>query len=96
MRTGSTCCRASRSCGRICRVIVMSAQNTFMTAVKAAERGAFEYLPKPFDLKELIAVVARALSREPKEPVKPDEGGERLPLVGRSRRCRKSTACSPA
>ena len=39
------------------RVIVMSAQNTLITAVKAAERGAFEYLPKPFDLKELISVV---------------------------------------
>ncbi len=33
------------------RVIVMSAQNTLMTAVKANERGAFEYLPKPFDLR---------------------------------------------
>ncbi|MCK5167588.1 MAG: response regulator, partial [Rhodospirillaceae bacterium] len=30
------------------RIIVMSAQTTLMTAVKAAERGAFEYLPKPF------------------------------------------------
>ena len=36
------------------RVIVMSAQNTLLTAVKATERGAFEYLPKPFDLKELV------------------------------------------
>src|SRR5262245_25883358 len=43
------------------RVIVMSAQNTLLTAVKATERGAFEYLPKPFDLKELINVVQRAL-----------------------------------
>jgi two-component system nitrogen regulation response regulator GlnG len=33
-------------------IIVMSAQNTFMTAIKASERGAYEYLPKPFDLKE--------------------------------------------
>ena len=47
-------------------VIVMSAQNTFMTAIRASERGAYEYLPKPFDLKELIAIVGRALS-EPKE-----------------------------
>ena len=30
-------------------VIVMSAQNTFMTAIRASERGAYEYLPKPFD-----------------------------------------------
>ncbi len=43
------------------RVIVMSAQNTLLTAVKATERGAFEYLPKPFDLNELISVVRRAL-----------------------------------
>ncbi len=44
------------------RIIVMSAQNTLMTAVKATERGAFEYLPKPFDLRELVNVVQRALS----------------------------------
>ena len=36
-----------------------------MTAVKAAQRGAFEYLPKPFDLKELLAVVGRALAAPP-------------------------------
>ena len=43
------------------RCIVMSAQNTLMTAVRATERGAFEYLPKPFDLNELLSVVKRAL-----------------------------------
>src|SRR5215216_4192250 len=47
-------------------IIVMSAQNTFMTAIRASERGAYDYLPKPFDLKELLAIVGRALS-EPKE-----------------------------
>ena len=31
-------------------IVVMSAQNTFMTAIKASEQGAYEYLPKPFDL----------------------------------------------
>ena len=41
------------------RILVMSAQSTLMTAVKATQRGAFEYLPKPFDLKELLSVVAR-------------------------------------
>src|SRR6201986_368256 len=46
-------------------VIIMSAQNTFMTAIRASERGAYEYLPKPFDLKELPSIVGRALS-EPK------------------------------
>ena len=67
-------------------IIVMSAQNTFMTAIRASERGAYEYLPKPFDLKELIAIVGRALS-EPKarraEPAAAD-AGEAIPLVGRS------------
>src|SRR5580692_4977765 len=47
-------------------IIVMSAQNTFMTAIRASERGAYEYLPKPFDLKELTLIVGRALS-EPKD-----------------------------
>src|SRR6202789_3512956 len=43
-------------------IVVMSAQNTLLTAITAAERGAFEYLPKPFDLKELTSVVQRALA----------------------------------
>jgi len=67
-------------------VIVMSAQNTFMTAIRASERGAYEYLPKPFDLKELIGIVGRALA-EPKERVAsaPDDAEfDSIPLVGRS------------
>ena len=66
-------------------VIVMSAQNTFMTAIRASERGAYEYLPKPFDLKELLAIIQRALSR-PRDVVKPpaDAINEEIPLVGRS------------
>jgi two-component system nitrogen regulation response regulator GlnG len=44
------------------RVIVMSAQNTLLTAVKATQRGAFEYLPKPFDIKDLVGLVRRALA----------------------------------
>ena len=66
-------------------IIVMSAQNTFMTAIKASEGGAYDYLPKPFDLKELIAIVGRALS-EPRTRVARDkvEEMEGMPLVGRS------------
>jgi two-component system nitrogen regulation response regulator GlnG len=69
------------------KVVVMSAQNTLMTAVKATERGAFEYLPKPFDINELISVVQRGLNerariREPGEALAPETDG--LPLIGRS------------
>jgi len=67
-------------------IIVMSAQNTILTAINAAERGAFEYLPKPFDLKVLTSVVQRALAITPKRRDAPpqNEGDERLPLIGRS------------
>ena len=68
------------------RIIVMSAQNTLMTAVKATERGAFEYLPKPFDLRELVSVVERALTAPRNSPALPaeDDVEDQLPLIGRS------------
>ncbi len=69
------------------RVIAMSAQNTLLTAVQAAERGAFEYLPKPFDLNELTNVVNRALTESASDPgAEPvsEEMQEHLPLIGRS------------
>ena len=67
-------------------IIVMSAQNTLMTALTAAEKGAFEYLPKPFDLSQIVSIVGRALS-EPskrKERATVDGDAEELPLIGRS------------
>mgnify|MGYP001577717545 CR=1 FL=1 len=66
-------------------MIVLSAQNTLTTAVRANERGAFEYLPKPFDLDELTGAVASALRRAPGLPdIEGEDGGEALPLIGRS------------
>ncbi|MDX2289623.1 MAG: nitrogen regulation protein NR(I) [Hyphomicrobiaceae bacterium] len=67
-------------------IIVMSAQNTLMTALTAAEKGAFEYLPKPFDLSEVVAIVGRALHEPGRKPVRrdPEPEGEELPLIGRS------------
>ncbi|HQT66208.1 MAG: nitrogen regulation protein NR(I) [Rhodospirillales bacterium 20-60-12] len=68
-------------------IIVMSAQSTLTTAVQATQRGAFEYLPKPFDLTELLSVVDRALKQpmvnaaQAEIPRNPDEN---LPLIGRS------------
>src|SRR3954464_4374111 len=65
-------------------IIVMSAQNTFMTAIKASERGAYDYLPKPFDLKELVAIVGRAMNEPKGRRPEPHEEIEGMPLVGRS------------
>ncbi len=70
-------------------VIVISAQNTIMTAIKAAEAEAFDYLPKPFDLPDLMKRTARALERRgaPRRiDITPTDGAERddLPLVGRT------------
>ena len=78
-------------------IVVMSAQNTFMTAIRASEKGAYEYLPKPFDLKELIAIVGRALA-EPRGREARRSGRRRAATPSRwsaaRRPCRTSTACS--
>jgi len=66
-------------------VIVLSAQNTLTTAVRANEVGAFDYLPKPFDLDDLARAVGGALGRgrgTPAESLGDDDGA--LPLIGRS------------
>ncbi|MBE2277741.1 MAG: sigma-54-dependent Fis family transcriptional regulator [Rhodobacteraceae bacterium] len=71
-------------------VIVISAQNTIMTAIQAAEAEAFDYLPKPFDLPDLMKRSARALDQKRRAPAVPSAGretreaGEDLPLVGRT------------
>ncbi len=67
-------------------VIILSAQNTFMTAVKASEAGAYDYLPKPFDLTRLLAIAERALAeRGEAEPASAQSAnGETVPMVGRS------------
>jgi two-component system nitrogen regulation response regulator GlnG len=64
----------------------MSAQNNILTAITATERGAYEYLPKPFDLKELTAIVQRALAapQRKRATAEMEQGDERLPLIGRS------------
>jgi two-component system, NtrC family, nitrogen regulation response regulator GlnG len=69
-------------------VIVISAQNTIMTAIQAAEADAFDYLPKPFDLPDLMKRAQRALETKRRlntpPPATPREVGDDLPLVGRT------------
>ncbi len=67
-------------------VVLISAQNTFMTALNAQEAGAYDYLPKPFDLDKLSHVVDRAIS-EPKDNRSTqsiEDYNQNMPLVGRS------------
>ncbi len=70
-------------------VIVLSAQNTLDTAVRASESDAFEYFPKPFDLDELVHAVRQAAGARAPAADEPGNAlaggeGEKMPLVGRS------------
>ena len=68
-------------------VIVISAQNTIMTAIQATEADAYDYLPKPFDLPDLMKRAARALEVRRRRTPMPDpapRGDGDLPLVGRT------------
>jgi len=69
-------------------VIVISAQNTIMTAIQAAEAEAYDYLPKPFDLPDLMKRTARALELKRRSggitPTDENERPDELPMVGRT------------
>ncbi len=69
-------------------VIVISAQNTIMTAIKATEAKAFDYLPKPFDLPDLMKRSSRALAQKRNVTAPTTDSGmqetEDLPLIGRT------------
>ena len=67
-------------------VIVISAQNTIMTAIQAAEAEAYDYLPKPFDLPDLMKRTAKALELKAHNPARSteDDRPDELPLVGRT------------
>ncbi|MBN2972050.1 nitrogen regulation protein NR(I) [Roseomonas aeriglobus] len=66
-------------------IIVLSARNTLSTAVRATEAGAFDYLPKPFDLDVLAQAVAGGLARARRAgTTTAEEVDDTLPLIGRS------------
>lgn len=71
-------------------IIVMSGQNTILTAASAAQHGAYDYLPKPFDIDQLTDLVGRALSdakpgaKQALEKTSEEAGSSAQPLVGRS------------
>jgi two-component system nitrogen regulation response regulator GlnG len=69
-------------------VIVISAQNTIMTAIQAEEAAAYDYLPKPFDLPDLMKRTARALEARSRAasaaPSTEEDRPDELPLIGRT------------
>ena len=66
-------------------IIILSAQNTLDTAVRASDTGAFEYFPKPFDIDELARTVRQAVGQAAAGGTGEDEAPvPGLPLVGRS------------
>ena len=48
-------------------IIVVSARNNLQTAISSVEKGAFEYLPKPFDLNDLSNLILKAIQTKPIE-----------------------------
>ncbi len=64
-------------------IIIMSAQNTLSTAMEAANQGAFDYLPKPFDIDQLVSIVRKAVRKTPSAPSDTLEKDENF-LIGRS------------
>lgn len=65
-------------------VIVVSAQNTLMTAIGANAAGAFDYFPKPFDLDQVTSAVAAALAAAAASAPPRPAPVEALPMIGRS------------
>ena len=65
-------------------IIVLSAQNTLDTAIRASDSDAFEYFPKPFDLDELVRAVGQAVSRRTTDAQEPEPASQSLPFIGRS------------
>ncbi|WP_370464617.1 nitrogen regulation protein NR(I) [Microbulbifer sp. YPW1] len=67
-------------------IIIMTAHSDLDSAVAAYQGGAFEYLPKPFDVDEAVAVTRRALAhaneQQPEEPVIIDNGIGNKEIIG--------------
>ena len=66
------------------KIIVLSAKNNLLTAIKANELGVYEYMPKPIDLNDLTIIVSRSLQDnkiKTKEIIVDDE---KLPIIGNS------------
>ncbi|WP_299794977.1 nitrogen regulation protein NR(I) [uncultured Shewanella sp.] len=63
-------------------VIIMTAHSDLDSAVSAYQAGAFEYLPKPFDIDEAVALVERALTHSSEQATNaPEEHQVKTPEI---------------
>ena len=72
-------------------VIVISANNTILTTIRASKSGAYEYFPKPFDIKKILSSLNKALLKKFSKTYEPEKIQQNpielkvdLPLIGRS------------
>ncbi|PWV64841.1 nitrogen regulation protein NR(I) [Plasticicumulans acidivorans] len=63
-------------------VIIMTAHSDLDSAVAAYQGGAFEYLPKPFDVDEAVALVRRACDLRRQQTASTDNGGPMPEIIG--------------
>ena len=68
-------------------VIVMTAFADMQAAIESFGGGAFEYIPKPFDLEAAIEIINRALETKPK--TKGLKKNTKVDIIGESQACKK-------
>ena len=65
-------------------VIIMTAYSDLDSAVSAFQGGAFEYLPKPFDLNRAVELIRRAVEESLREEVSDSHGAEMPEMLGQA------------
>lgn len=65
-------------------VIIMTAYSDLESAVAAFQRGAFEYLPKPFDVDHAVELVRRAIEESRRQVQAPEEDGDTPEILGQA------------
>src|SRR5207344_2445312 len=65
-------------------VIVMTAYSDLDSAVSAFQGGAYEYLPKPFDVDHALALIRRASTETPASAANATGGGEEPEILGQA------------
>ena len=77
----SSCCRRCAANIPKCRVIIMTAYSDLESAVAAFQGGAFEYLPKPFDVDKAVELISRAVEEATREEMSAPEHVTETPEI---------------